>query len=40
MRDKEFIPDLLTDKRLATGYYTISCVVIQLTAILQMIAAI
>jgi len=35
-RDKDFIPDLLTDERTSTGYYTICCVVMQLTSILQM----
>jgi len=33
MRDKDFIPDLLTDEHPLTGKYTISCVVMQLTAI-------
>jgi len=38
-RDKDFIPDLLTDERTSTGQYTISCVVMQLTSILPMRAA-
>jgi len=33
MRNNDFNPDLLTDEGLSTGYYTISCVVMQLTAI-------
>jgi hypothetical protein len=39
MCDKYFIPDLLTDDGPSTGLYTISCVVMQLTAILKTIAA-
>jgi len=34
MRDKDFIPDLLTDESLSTGWYSISYVVMQLTAML------
>jgi len=35
IRDKDFIPDLLPDEGPFTGlYYTISCVVMQLTAML------
>jgi len=34
MRNEDFIPDLLTDEGPSTGQYTISCMVMQLTAIL------
>ena len=34
MHDEDFIPDLLTDEGPSTVQYTISCVVMQLTAIL------
>jgi len=33
-RNKDFVPDLLTDESPSTGLYTISCVVMQPTAIL------
>jgi len=33
--DEDFIPDLRNDEGTSTGYYTISCMVIQLTSILQ-----
>jgi hypothetical protein len=39
MYDKYSIPDLLTDDGPSTGLFTISCVVMQLTAILKTIAA-
>jgi len=39
MRDKDFDPDLLTDEETSTGLYTICCVVMQLTSILQTTAA-
>jgi len=38
-RDKDFNPDLLTDEGTSTGLYTICCVVMQLTSILQTTAA-
>jgi len=38
-RNTHFIPDLLTDEGISTGWYTICCVVMQLTSILQMTAA-
>jgi len=38
-RDKDFIPDLLTDDGISTGLYTICWVVMQRTSILQMRAA-
>ena len=38
-RDKDCNPDLLTDEGTSTGYYTICCVVMQLTSILQTTAA-
>jgi len=34
--DQDFIPDLLTDEGTTTGYYTICCMVMKLTFILQM----
>jgi len=37
--DKDFDPDLLTDEETSTGLYTICCVVMQLTSILQTTAA-
>ena len=37
--DKDFNPDLLTDEGTSTGQYTIRCVVMQLTSILQTTAA-
>jgi len=37
--DKDFDPDLLTDEETSTGYYTIWCVVMQLTSILRTTAA-
>jgi len=39
MRDGDFVPDLLTHDSLFTGWYTISCVVKRLTAILKTRAA-
>jgi len=37
--DKDFDPDLTTDEDTSTGQYTICCVVIQMTSIVQMTAA-
>jgi len=37
--DKDFDPDLVTDVEASTGEYTICCMVMQLTSILQMTAA-
>jgi len=37
--DKEFVPDLLTDEETSTGLYTMCCVVMTLTFIVQMKAA-
>ena len=34
--DTDFIPDLLTAEGTSTGYYTLCCVVMQLTTILQI----
>jgi len=38
MHDNDFMPDLLTDDGVSTGYETISCMVMQLTAISWMTA--
>jgi hypothetical protein len=40
MRIKDFIPDLRSDGSPSTGYFTISCVVMQLTAYLKTTAAV
>jgi len=37
--DEDFIPDLRNDDGTSTGWYTICCMVLQLTSILQMTAA-
>jgi hypothetical protein len=40
MNDQDFIPDLLTHDGPLTGCYTISCMVMQLTALLVTLAAV